>query len=995
MTSLTTISTTGNGCYTPADNIIDLSGMSRLESAGQWLFCSGETSDGNPSNMASYLGWNFQGELILPKSLKTIGTGAFAYLKKAGEISISASSPSESLLESIGQKAFYYFGCNRDGSSWGDSSSINFYDLTLPSTCTSIGNRAFGLCMGLNKIEFLGASGKSLSISEYAFTNCRSLSEIIFPKEDDAVSIGAYAFYKCSAGDAKGFLDIPGIQEVYFPSNVTTIGDRAFGCAERSCFYFEASSKPSGVNANFNLISNERISEYATNEGINSGRDEGAAIGYIEYAPVYYGVGYHDGSTSSKRRYIQTADFGFVETEASSGEFICARYRFKPKSLSSGDKVTVTIPEYVKYKTSSTNVYDGETGTSTDLKVVSIGDSCFSASYSRANKKLSEVNVPHAVRRIGDNAFARSIFFNKLSSYKGNVTDAYNFPESLRYIGRTPFVLTRLRKALNIPGDVLAFDMIDPSEIAAGRNPVSFTSIDKSAPKTLNSSTWEPRRYGCMFCNDWYLSEVTFTSVASPNFAVDSNTNSIYRLNKIGNGGAISSDIQLLMVMARLNTYNVDSTSSEASSSMIDSRNVIMGDTGYEFMTGMSSIHYGAFKVATWLKGLKLDTSIDLFPKYWNSSTALPQSLFCGINDFPTYCQIGGTANDKTYFINCQSLSFISSGGNFALPADIARCCTNLTSMTFPKNLTSIPLRAFDQATSIVSWYTPNNSDVLTLGGQEGGTGVLDLRNNTALASIGRSAFYGNTAITKLYTSPNLTSLENMVWHSNTNMTHLDLSASTSLVTIPEQCFYNDPISTIVWPSGSSLTTIGKQAFYGNRIVNCIIPDSVTTISTNSFKNGTAMQILRLPAALNPSALGGDAFSGCTSLNQIYFENPVTGATTRKNLTFTCPANVKYALIADTIGVGGTPFNSTNLRAIFYGRKLASIGSGEVTTFTRINNNGGNADLYYYAASQSDLINAEAKYWKFKSGTTTTVQVVSSTDFNTVLAEYDFTQYIS
>ncbi len=1012
MTGLTTISSTGNGCYTPADNVIDLSGMSRLESVGTWLF-----TNSSGGNAATYLRDTFAGEVILPKSLKTIGEGAFANLKKATELSISATTPSQSLLETIGKKAFYNFGIDR-ASSWGDTSAVNFFDLTLPSTCTSIGEEAFSYFIGLNKIEFLGASGKSLTISKNAFAFCRSLSEIVFPAEDDAVSIGETAFYSCSSGSGHGFLDIPGIQDVYFPSSVTTIGSKAFACNERACFYFAASSKPSGVNTSFNFVSTERLGENTTAEGLNSGRDEGAAIGYIEYAPVYYGVGYLDGSTSSKRRFLKTADFSFVETEASSGEFICSRYHFKPNSLSANAKVDVTVPEYIKYSTSPTNAYDGETGTATDLKVISIGDSCFAASYSRSGRKLSTVTVPHAIKRIGDNAFARCLFFNKLSSYKGNTTDNYNFPESLKYIGRTPFILTRLRKALNIPGDVLTFDMIDPSELAAGRIPVSFATIDKWTPRALNSSAYQPRRYGTIFANDWYLDEVTFTTVASPNFSVDTTTKAIYRLNKIGNGGTLSADIQLLMVMARLKSYNVDSTTKESSGSLIDSQNIIMGDTGYEFMTGMSSIHYGAFKVATWLKGLKLDTSMDLFPKYWNSSTALPQSLFCGINDFPTYCQIGGTANDKTYFINCQSLSFISSGGNFALPADVARCCTNLTSMTFPKNLTSIPLRAFDQATGISSWITPNSSDVLTEGGEEGGSGVLDLRNNTGLTEIGRSAFYGNTVTTKLYTPPNLTTLGDMVWQENAALTYVDMSSSTQLTGLSEKLFLSAttlgtvilppnlvsvgakdfqyvPITSITWPANDTLTTIAANAFEGNRIENLIIPDSVTNIKGGAFKNGTATKIVRLPASW--SDIISDAFSGCKNVNQVYFENPVTGAASRKNLGNNLfGPNVKYALLADTVGVGNAPFNNcTDLRAIFYGRKLANIGASEQTTFTHYKGGSKDATLYYYAESAADLIDANSHYWKFKPGSTTTVQEISPTNFNTVIREYDFTTLLS
>ncbi|MEE5995847.1 MAG: hypothetical protein V3G53_04805, partial [Candidatus Enteromonas sp.] len=103
-----------------------------------------------------------------------------------------------------------------------------------------------------------------------------------------------------------------------------------------------------------------------------------------------------------------------------------------------------------------------------------------------------------------------------------------------------------------------------------------------------------------------------------------------------------------------------------------------------------------------------------------------------------------------------------------------------------------------------------------------------------------------------------------------------------------------------------------------------------------------------------------------------------------------------YALLPDTVAVGGTPVNvCTKMEAIFYGRKLASIGGGEQTTFTAYGNNSGFATLYYFAENDNDMSSDRtAHYWKFKPGTTTTVQVVNSYDISDVIAEYDFTQLI-
>ena len=1013
-TALKTISTTGDGCYTPADNVIDLSGMTRLDSVGQYLFCTNNSG----ANIATYLGNSFTGSVILPKCLKTIGNGAFANLKKATEIRIDATTPSESKLESIGSYAFYFFGGNKVTDNWGDDDAFTFFDLTLPATCETISQHAFDLCLGLRKITFLGASGKSLSIGQYAFTNCRSLCEIVLPKEDDAVSIASHAFYKCSSGDSRGFIDIAGIQEVYIPSNVTTIGDRAFGCNERACFYFEAASKPAGVSNDFNFVVDDNAASNDA-ERINC-REEGSFLGYREHSPVYYGIGYHDGSTSSKRRYIQTADFGFVETSIGSGKFICSRYRFQPKSLANNARITVTVPEYVKYSANGTNAYDGENGSNTDFQVISIGDSCFSACYSRKGRWVSAVNIPHAIKRIGDNAFARSIRFCQLNSYTGNTTNNNNFPSSLKYIGRCAFILTRLQKALNIPGDVKTFDLIDYSDIALGTNPVDFSTIDSSTPRMYSSGEMEPRRVATVFGYDWFLNEVTFTTVASPNFAVDSTIGAIYRLNKLSSSSGLTSDIQLLMVMGRLkSTVDVASNTNEGNSTSIAVADITIGDSTYPFLSGMSSIHYGAFKIATWCTGLSLDTSVDIFPKRWNSNAVLPQNLFLGLVDARNFANIGHSTNDTGYWVACQTLSFKSSSGDFLMPQAVARCCTNLTGMEIPKNLTSIADNAFDRAGYISSWTTPNNSNVPTVGGQDGNVGTLDMRNNTALLTIGASAFWGNHGITKLYFPPNARSVGAKAFSNKSStagaLTYVDMSNndkitslptelfhnSTSLATvllpqnvtsIGESCFYGAAITSITWPANNTLTSIGKTAFYGNKIATLEIPDTVTTISDNAFQNGTATTILRLPTAL--SDIKANSFAGNTALNQVYVTNARTGLNDKTlNLRDgTFGPNVKYAILPNTAKFDAMPFKTCNdLKAVFYGRKYGSIQPSETNkNLAKYNSGASTAPIYYYTDNSSDMSSSGALYWRYKPGTTTTVQIMSYPDY-TVSREIDFT----
>ena len=103
-----------------------------------------------------------------------------------------------SSVTSIGDRAFY--GC----------SSLS--EIVIPSSVTSIGNRAFYGCSSLSEIVIPSCV---TSIGNGAFYGCHSLSEIVIPS--CVTSIGKDAFSRCVS-----------LSEIVIPSSVTSIGDSAF-----------------------------------------------------------------------------------------------------------------------------------------------------------------------------------------------------------------------------------------------------------------------------------------------------------------------------------------------------------------------------------------------------------------------------------------------------------------------------------------------------------------------------------------------------------------------------------------------------------------------------------------------------------------------------------------------------------------------------------------------------------------------------------------------
>lgn len=159
-------------------------------------------------------------KLVIPSSVTVIENSAFARCSSlTGDLEIPDT------VTSIENNAFY--GC----------SSLNGY-LTLPSQLTVIPSCAFWNCSHLKVQDGLKIPENVKSIGWGAFRGCAQLKgSLTLPK--DIESIGRQAFYDCTG--LTGTLEIPNTvtkieQEAFyhcgldfiFPSNVTSIGPRAF-----------------------------------------------------------------------------------------------------------------------------------------------------------------------------------------------------------------------------------------------------------------------------------------------------------------------------------------------------------------------------------------------------------------------------------------------------------------------------------------------------------------------------------------------------------------------------------------------------------------------------------------------------------------------------------------------------------------------------------------------------------------------------------------------
>ena len=200
---------------------------------------------------------------------------------------------------------------------------------------------------------------------------------------------------------------------------------------------------------------------------------------------------------------------------------------------------------------------------------------------------------------------------------------------------------------------------------------------------------------------------------------------------------------------------------------------------------------------------------------------------------------------------------------------------SEITAVAFPDGLTSIGKSAFFSCTGLTKLVIPDGVTDINDGAFRGCTAVTSITVPCSVRVVTTNYTFSDcTAVTTVHITKGTGTM------TTGPLPYISGSGSVSVIlddgirNISDKAFrYRAHLAEITIPS--SVTGIGNEAFYEcSGLTSITIPSSVTDIGNSAFYNCTGLQEIAIPDSV--TNIGWGAFYGCAGLGSVTISNGVT-----------------------------------------------------------------------------------------------------------------------
>ncbi|MBP3496094.1 MAG: leucine-rich repeat domain-containing protein, partial [Clostridia bacterium] len=815
--------------------------------------------------------------------------------------------------------------------------------VTIPSSVTSIGYKAFYNCTSLTSVTI---PSSVTSIGYKAFYNCTSLTSVIIPSS--VTSIGEDAFSYCNslvyneydngyylgnesnpylvlvkAKDTSitsciinentrfihstAFSGCTSLTSVTIPNSIKSIGNDAFAY----CDLLTSVTIPDSVTAigNDAFYSCDSLTSVIIGNSVTSIGDW-AFYGCDSLTSITIGSGVtsigkyaFENCTSLKEVHISDiASWCNISFSDGSNPLYYAKKLYIDNEL----VTNLVIPDNV------TSIGDGAFFYCTSLTSITIGDSITSIGYSAFCDctSLTSLNYLGTIEQWCNISFSNYTsnplcYANKLYINNELVTNLV-IPDIVTKINNYAFYGCTSLTDVTIGNSVTSVGY----DAFSGCTSLESVTIENSVTSIVGSA----------FRDCTNLTEIKFNATAMNDF---SSSNYVFsNAGKDGNGirVIIGKNVTKIPDYLFCPYYSDSSYSPKITSVEFEEGSVceIIGNYAFSGCTSLESVTIGnsvtsigdyAFYNCTNLTEISFkatamsDLSQDnrAFTNAGKDGNGIKVIIGKNVTKIPAYLFYPEYTlrSPKITSVVFEEGSVCESIGSSAF-----RGCTSLTSVTIGNSVTSIGSNAFYCCSKLAAVYNSSSLNI-TIGSTSNGyvgyyakkiiSGEFENIDGYIFQTIdGKNclvSYVGEETEPTLPESYNGNNYEiyQKAFYNNNKITKVTIP--NSVTSIGGSAFYNcASLTSVTIPN--SVTSIGYDAFSNcTSLTSITIPDSVTSIGESAFEDCTSLTSVTIPSSV--TSIGSFAFYGCDSLTSITFENTTgwyvtkTGATSGTNVDVT------------------------------------------------------------------------------------------------------------